>query len=96
MNMGFYDGGRIISEPIPIKFSSFTISTGVCGDVDSPIACTATKVRQKRVQMTVKTHLHGRDSKERLKELILDEHEECACQCNDLMVSKCAGTFNDK
>jgi len=69
---------------------------GVCGDVDSPIACTATKVKQKRVQMTVKTHLHGRDSKERLKELILDEHEACGCQCNDLSISRCAGTFNER
>ena len=69
---------------------------GVCGDVESPIACTATKVRQKKVQMTVKTHLYGRDSKERLKELILDEHEECGCQCNDLIVSRCAGTFNER
>ena len=49
-----------------------------------------------KVQMTVKTHLYGRDKKERLKELILDEHEECGCQCNDLTAALCAGTFNEK
>ena len=64
--------------------------------MDSPIACKATKMRQKKVQMTVKTHLYGRDKKERLKELILDEHEECGCQCNDLTAALCAGTFNEK
>ena len=70
--------------------------TGVCGDVDSPVACSPTKVRQKKVQMTVKTHLYGRDSKERLKELILDEHEECGCQCSHVAVARCAGTFNER
>lgn len=69
---------------------------GVCGETDSPIACTATKVRQKKVQMTVKTHLYGRDKKEKLKELILDEHEECGCQCSDLAIKRCAGTFNER
>ena len=69
---------------------------GVCGDVESPIACTATKVRQKTVKMVVKTHLQGRDSKERLKELILDEHMECGCQCKDISASLCTGTFNEE
>ena len=69
-----------------VKFTLY--DPGVCGDVDSPIACTATRVRQKKVQMTVKTHLYGRDSKERLKELILDEHEECGCQCSALAVKR--------
>ena len=77
-----------------VKFTLY--DPGVCGDVDSPIACTATRVRQKKVQMTVKTHLYGRDSKERLKELILDEHEECGCQCSHVAVARCAGTFNER
>jgi hypothetical protein len=68
---------------------------GVCGDVESPIACTATKVRQKTVKMVVKTHLHGRDKKESLKELILDEHMECGCQCKEMSASICAGKFNE-
>ena len=46
--------------------------------------------------MTVKTHLYGRDKKEKLKELILDEHEECGCQCSDLAIKRCAGTFNER
>jgi len=68
---------------------------GVCRDVESPIACTATKLRQKTVKMLVRTHLHGRDKKESLKELILDEHIECGCQCKDMSASQCAGTFNE-
>ena len=44
--------------------------------------------------MFVKTHLHGRDSKEMVKELLLDEHESCGCQCRDLSPLHCAGTFN--
>ena len=78
--------GRLKTRKIP----------GVCGETESPIACTATKVRQKKVQMTVKTHLYGRDKKEQLKELILDEHEECGCQCSDLAIKRCAGTFNER
>ena len=68
---------------------------GRCGDIESPIACTATKLRQKTVKMVVKTHLGGRDKKESLKELILDEHMECGCQCKDMSASLCAGTFNE-
>ena len=87
---------RCKGETRPDLRESHRDVTGVCGDVDSPVACSPTKVRQKKVQMTVKTHLYGRDSKERLKELILDEHEECGCSCNDLSASLCAGTFNEK
>ena len=47
---------------------------GLGGDEESPTACSATRVRQRKVKMMVKTHFQGRDEKEKWKELILDEH----------------------
>ena len=67
---------------------------GLCGDEESPTACAATRVRQKKVKMMVKTHFQGRDEKEKWKELILDEHVECGCKCRDISASQCAGRFN--
>ena len=67
---------------------------GLCGDSESRTACAATKVRQKKVKMMVKTHLQGRDEKEKWKELILDEHVECGCKCKDMSAAGCAGRFN--
>ena len=50
---------------------------GLCGDRDRPIACRVTKVGEHKVMMMFRTNSSGRDSKHRIKELILDEHIEC-------------------
>ena len=31
--------------------------------------------------MMIKSHLQGRDEKERWKEVMLEEHTECGCGC---------------
>ena len=68
---------------------------GVCGDVGSlaPVACRAVQTRERRVMMMFRTNSSGRDSKHRMKELILDEHVECGCQC--LNTAHCVGMFNE-
>ena len=43
--------------------------------------------------MMFRTNSSGRDSKHRMKELILDEHVECGCQC--LNTAQCVGMFNE-
>ena len=70
---------------------------GLCGDTQSPVACGPTKITEKKVNMMfkVKTHLKGREPKDHFRELILDEHEECGCQCQGISASQCAGWFNE-
>ena len=68
---------------------------GFCGAPGSPVACMATKMRQKKVSMMFKTNSSGRDSKEQSHELILDEHVECGCQCAPQARYRCAGQFNE-
>jgi hypothetical protein len=45
------------------------------------LECGATVVRQKRVNMIIKTKLSGRDPQEKMKDLLLEEHVECGCTC---------------
>jgi hypothetical protein len=67
---------------------------GLCSDDNSPVSCTATKMREKKVKMTVSSFLTGASPKEQLKELILDDHVECGCECIPALSSECAGMFN--
>ena len=53
----------------------------------------AVKMQEKKVMMMFHTNSSGRDSKHRMKQLILDEHTECGCKC--LNSGRCAGVFND-
>ena len=66
---------------------------GVCGERGAPIACRAVKIQERKVLMMFRTNSSGRDSKHRIKELILDEHVECGCQC--LNNAHCVGIFNE-
>ena len=50
---------------------------GICSDGNTPVSCTATKIREKKVKMTVSSFLTGATPKEQLKEHILDDHVEC-------------------
>lgn len=68
---------------------------GRCADSDSSVSCTATKVREKKVKMTVRSFLTGGKHRERLKELILDDHMECGCECDPQLSSECEGMFNE-
>ena len=42
-----------------------------------------------------RTQLTGRDPKERIKELILDEHVACGCTCPPYLRHVCRGRFNE-
>lgn len=72
---------------------------GVCGDeAGSAVVCGPTQVKNKKVKMMFKTNSSGqsyKDSKTRLKEMILDEHTECGCQCQHITASQCVGKFNE-
>jgi len=72
---------------------------GVCGEqAGSAVVCGPTQVKNKKVKMMFKTNSSGqsyKDSKTRLKEMILDEHVECGCQCRHITASQCVGKFNE-
>ena len=48
-----------------------------------------------------RTHLTKKNSKdlivgkEKMKELVLEEDEECGCQCAGISATHCAGHFNE-
>ena len=67
---------------------------GRCVGSDSTVSCTATRVREKKVKMAVRSFLTGGEHRERLKELILDDHTECGCECDPHLSRECAGQFN--
>ncbi|XP_023334338.1 uncharacterized protein LOC111705872 isoform X2 [Eurytemora carolleeae] len=69
---------------------------GRCSSTNEEIDCVATRVRQKRVKMTVKTTLIGRDPREKMKEMLLDEHVDCGCQCKHISSLSCRGRFNNE
>ena len=52
------------------------------------------KVGQKRVKMMIKSHLQGRDEKERWEEVEIEEHQECGCGCEYGSAEHCADFFN--
>merc|ERR1719397_1119688 len=68
---------------------------GECLGSGSPIACSPSKLRGKTVDMRVKSFLTGKEPRERLRELVLEEHVECGCQCTPQAAAACAGKFND-
>ena len=56
--------------------------SGVCMNSDQrPLRCKAVAVREKKVKMTVKAFRAGSDPRERVKDLILDDHTACGCEC---------------
>ena len=68
---------------------------GQCSNTNSPLSCRATKVREKKVKMMLRSYLTGKEPVDKVKELILDEHEECGCQCSRDLAEDCAGRFNE-
>ena len=69
----------------------FSRCKGRCTDPSSPLTCRATKVRDKKVKMVMRSVLTGKEPVDRVKELVLDEHEECGCECSPELASLCAG-----
>ena len=67
---------------------------GWCHHTDSSLSCRPTKVKEKKVKMTIRSFLTGKEPVDKRKELILDEHEECGCQCSPALASECSGLFN--
>ena len=67
---------------------------GLCEERKGPIKCTPTAMQPKVVKMMFKSNSSGRDSVKKLKELVLDEHTACGCECEHFAARQCAGTFN--
>ena len=55
------------------------------------MSCRATKVKENKVKMLMRSALTGKEPVDRVKELILDEHTECGCECSPELASVCAG-----
>ena len=68
---------------------------GRCTKSDSPLTCRATKVREKKVKMTIRSYLTGKKPVDKVKELVLDEHVECGCECSHELAAECAGRLDD-
>lgn len=63
---------------------------GLCSsDAIGKVACVPTKRTWKKVNMQLKTQVLGRDAKEKAKELMLEDHTECGCQCLTMSPSQC-------
>ena len=55
---------------------------GVCMDGDErPLRCKPLAIREKKVKMTVRAFRAGSDARTRVKDLILDDHTACGCEC---------------
>ena len=44
--------------------------------------------------MVMRSVLTGKEPVDRVKELILDEHVECGCECSPELASLCAGQYS--
>ena len=55
------------------------------------------RVREKKMKMMFRSYLTGAHHvpDERLREVVLEEHLECGCQCDRLAALTCSGTFNE-
>ena len=69
---------------------------GRCSNSSSPMTCGPTKIKEKKVKMTVSSYLTGETPREQLKELVLDDHLECGCECTPGIARDCAGMFNTR
>lgn len=68
---------------------------GVCMNSDDrPLRCKPVAIRERKVKMTVKAFRAGSDPRERVKDLILDDHTACGCECGEGLAAECAGLFN--
>ena len=58
------------------------------------MSCVATSAREKKVKMMVRSFLAGAEPEEKLKEVVLEEHLECGCECSEEVTAKCTGRLN--
>ena len=60
------------------------------------LSISISRVREKKLKMMITSYLtgpqHVPDSQ--LREVVLEEHLECGCQCDHLAALNCAGRFN--
>jgi len=68
---------------------------GRCAGVGGDHACAPTRLKDTAVNMRVKSFLTGKEPRERLRELILEEHVECGCQCPPQVAALCGGEFEE-
>ncbi len=63
---------------------------GLCSNQAlSPVACIPTKRKLKKVKMQIKTQYLGKDVREKFREVVIEEHEECGCRCLSVMPEHC-------
>ena len=67
---------------------------GKCKGEEFMSTCTATRVRGRSVNIMVKSYRTGVPLEEELKNMILDEHLECGCECNSEKARTCLYRFN--
>jgi len=68
---------------------------GVCMNNDErKLKCKAIGYQEKRVKMMVKAFRVGSDAREKVKDIILDDHTQCGCECGEELEAECAGNFN--
>ena len=66
------------------KLSRKCAHSGVCMNSDDrPLRCKPVAIRERKVKMTVKAFRAGSDPRERVKDLILDDHTACGCECGE-------------
>ena len=58
------------------------------------MACVATSSREKKIKMMVRSFLAGAEPEEKLKEVVLEEHLGCGCECSKEVTAKCTGRLN--
>ena len=46
--------------------------------------------------MLMRSALTGKEPVDRVKELILDEHTECGCECSPELAEMCAGRSSER
>ena len=67
---------------------------GMCREGGTAKSCVATSAREKKVKIMVRSFLAGAEPEEKLKEVVLEEHLECGCECSKEVTAKCAGRLN--
>ena len=64
---------------------------GKCGNNNTAVNCVPTSLREKKVEMMVKSFLVESEPEEKYQEIILEEHLECGCECSQEVAKECAG-----
>ena len=61
---------------------------GVC---EGGVRCRALEVEEKRMEMRLRAFLTGQEPREVVRELVLEQHTSCGCQCTTDKKEQCRG-----